>query len=250
MSESENTTHFGYQEVPVNEKAKHVAGVFNSVANKYDIMNDFMSFGIHRLWKRFVIDIACIAEGDQVLDLAGGTGDLALAFSKQVGDSGKVILSDINETMLEEGKKRLINKGAIHNVDVVQANAEELPFNDNQFDCVTMALGLRNVTHKDKALKSILRCLKPGGQLLVLELSKPTNPLFEKVYDQYSFNVIPKVGELITGDRDSYQYLVESIRKHPDQETLRNMMLEAGFALVDYHNLTGGIVAVHRGIKA
>ena len=249
MSQEKNTTYFGFKEVPVEEKANHIAGVFNSVASKYDIMNDVMSFGIHRLWKKFVIDLSCIGEGDQVLDLAGGTGDLALAFSKSVGDTGKVVLSDINETMLVEGKKRLIDKGAIHNVDIVQADAEELPFDDNQFDCVTMSLGLRNVTDKSKALKSILRCLKPGGQLLVLELSKPTNDLFAKIYDQYSFNVIPKMGKLITGDADSYQYLVESIRKHPDQDTLRSMMLAAGYKFVDYHNLTGGIVAVHRGIK-
>ncbi len=250
MNDNNKTTHFGFKDVPINEKVNHVAEVFHSVANKYDIMNDVMSMGIHRLWKKFVLDIACVREGDHILDLAGGTGDLALAFSKQVGNTGHVILSDINASMLEEGQNRLINKGAIHNTSVVQANAEQLPFADEQFNCITIAFGLRNVTDKSKALKSMLRCLKPGGQVLVLEFSKPTNALFEKVYDQYSFNVIPTMGKLITGDKDSYQYLVESIRKHPPQEELREMMIDAGYAHVDYHNLSGGIVAVHRGTKA
>lgn len=249
MNKEKQTTHFGFRKVPVNEKVKHVAGVFHSVANKYDIMNDVMSMGIHRLWKKFIIDIACVRKGDQILDLAGGTGDLALAFSKEVGDQGHVILSDINASMLAEGQDRLINKGAVHNTSVVQANAEQLPFADEQFNCITIAFGLRNVTDKDKALKSMLRCLKPGGQVLVLEFSKPTNPLFEKMYDQYSFNVIPTMGKFITGDAASYQYLVESIHKHPPQDELREMMLAAGYDHVDYHNLTGGIVAVHRGIK-
>ncbi|EDY85721.1 ubiquinone/menaquinone biosynthesis methyltransferase UbiE [gamma proteobacterium HTCC5015] len=243
------TTHFGYQQVDANEKAGRVAEVFHSVASKYDVMNDFMSMGIHRLWKRYTIDISGVRPGHKVLDLAGGTGDLAKAFSKKVGATGEVVLSDINASMLSEGRSRMLDAGVANNMRFVQANAEALPFPDNTFNCVTMAFGLRNVTDKDAALRSIYRVLKPGGRLLVLEFSRPTNSLFRKIYDEYSFRVIPKVGEAVTGDRDSYQYLVESIRMHPDQDTLKGMMEEAGFDRSDYINLTNGVVAIHRGFK-
>jgi len=246
----QKTTHFGYQEVPLSEKVNKVAGVFHSVAQSYDVMNDVMSFGIHRLWKRYTMDLSGVRSGQKVLDLAGGTGDLAAKFSKKVGRKGTVILSDINESMLQVGREKLDNQGLVNNIEYVIANAECLPFPDNYFDCITIAFGLRNVTDKDAALASMLRVLKPGGRLLVLEFSKPLQPWLATIYDQYSFKVIPKMGQLIAHDADSYQYLAESIRMHPDQETLKQMMLDVGFDKVEVHNLTGGIVAVHRGWKA
>lgn len=244
-----NTTHFGFEEVNVDDKANRVAGVFHSVASKYDIMNDLMSGGIHRLWKRFTIELSAVRKGHKVLDIAGGTGDLAYKFSKLVGDEGQVILSDINSSMLNVGRDRLIDKGVNKNVQYVQLDAQHIPFEDNSFDCVTIAFGLRNVTDKDLALRSILRVLKPGGRLLVLEFSKPRNKLLEKVYDEYSFRLLPAIGKLVTNDADSYRYLAESIRMHPDQHTLKGMMDEAGFIDTEYHNMTGGIVALHKGIK-
>ncbi len=249
MTTEKNTTHFGFEEVAVEDKAHRVAGVFHSVAAKYDLMNDLMSGGIHRLWKRFTIELSAVRPGHKVLDIAGGTGDLAYQFSKLVGDSGQVILSDINSSMLNVGRDRLIDRGVNQNVQYVQLDAQHIPFEDNSFDCVTIAFGLRNVTDKDLALRSILRVLKPGGRLLVLEFSKPGNPLLEKVYDEYSFRLLPFMGKVITNDADSYRYLAESIRMHPDQETLKTMMDDAGFANTQYHNMTGGIVALHKGIK-
>lgn len=243
------TTHFGYQNVAKEEKAARVADVFHSVAAKYDIMNDLMSGGVHRIWKQFTIEVSRARRGQRILDIAGGTGDLAAKFSKIVGPTGQVILADINNSMLNVGRDKLTDKGIVGNIDYVQANAECLPFPDNYFDCITIAFGLRNVTDKDKALRSMYRVLKPGGQLLVLEFSKPGNPLLAKVYDQYSFKVLPKMGELIANDSESYQYLAESIRMHPDQETLKGMMLDAGFDACEYHNLTGGVVALHKGQK-
>ncbi len=245
----EATTHFGYQTVATGEKAKKVAEVFHSVAARYDVMNDLMSFGIHRLWKRYTIEMAGVRPGQQVLDIAGGTGDLAKAFSKRVGPAGRVILSDINASMLGVGRDRLIDNGLTQNLEFVQANAECLPFADNTFDLLTISFGLRNVTDKDKALRSMFRVLKPGGRLLVLEFSKPVVEPLSKAYDAYSFSVLPALGQLITQDADSYRYLAESIRMHPDQETLKGMMGSAGFERTDYHNLTGGIVALHRGFK-
>lgn len=244
------TTHFGYQTIDSHEKQAKVAEVFTSVATKYDIMNDLMSFGIHRLWKRYAISLTGVRTGQQVLDIAGGTGDLAKAFSRAVGRTGKVVLSDINEAMLEVGRTRLINAGC-SNVDFVLANAETLtPFDDESFDLVTISFGLRNVTDKQKALESMHRVLKPGGRLLVLEFSKPVFEPLSKAYDLYSFTALPLMGKLVANDADSYQYLAESIRMHPDQTTLKAMMEQAGFVNCDYHNLTGGIVAVHRGFKA
>ena len=248
MAEKE-TTHFGYTTVEKSEKVDKVADVFHSVAAKYDLMNDLMSGGIHRLWKQFTIEASCARKGHKILDIAGGTGDLAAKFSKIVGDNGQVILADINNSMLCVGRDKLTDKGIMGNIDYVQANAECLPFPDNHFDCITIAFGLRNVTDKDMAMRSMYRILKPGGRLLVLEFSKPTNELLEKIYDGYSFNILPKIGELITNDSESYQYLAESIRMHPDQETLKDMMTEAGFDQCEYHNMTGGIVALHKGLK-
>lgn len=244
----EKTTHFGFQQVDVDQKQGLVKGVFDSVASKYDLMNDVMSLGTHRLWKNYTVASSNVSKGDKVLDIAGGTGDLAIKFRKKVGDSGKVILSDINGSMLEEGRKNLINHGVI-DVDFIQANAESLPFEDNTFDCVSIAFGLRNVTHKNIALKQMHRVLKKGGSLLVLEFSKVENEMLEKIYDAYSFNLIPKLGQFFANDEDSYQYLAESIRKHPDQETLKAMALDAGFGFCEYHNLSGGIVALHKAIK-
>lgn len=246
---SENKTHFGYQQVPIGEKAKRVADVFHSVADNYDIMNDVMSFGVHRLWKRFTLSQTGLKSGQKVLDLAGGTGDLAMKMSVMVGASGQVVLSDINGSMLRRGRERLIDNGIAGNVEYVQANAECLPFADNTFDCITIAFGLRNVTDKDKALRSMLRILKPGGRLLVLEFSKPVAPGLAPIYDTYSFKLLPLMGKYIAKDEESYQYLAESIRMHPDQETLKGMMEDAGFNKVKYHNLSGGIVALHKGYK-
>lgn len=243
-------THFGYKTVNKAEKQARVADVFTSVAKKYDIMNDLMSFGIHRLWKRYAISLSGVRAGQHVLDIAGGTGDLAKVFSREVGRNGKVVLSDINAAMLEVGRERLINAGC-NNVDFVLANAETLaPFDDNSFDLLTISFGLRNVTDKDAALKSMYRVLKPGGRLLILEFSKPVFEPLSKAYDLYSFTALPIMGKLIANDAESYQYLAESIRMHPDQQTLKQMMQQAGFENCDYHNLTAGIVAVHRGFKA
>ena len=248
-SEQEPITHFGYQNVPESQKANKVAEVFHSVAAKYDLMNDLMSAGVHRLWKRFTIELSGVRSGNRVLDIAGGTGDLTKQFSRLVGASGEVVLADINASMLKVGRDRLLDLGVAGNVKFVQADAEKLPFPDNHFDVVTIAFGLRNVTHKEDALRSMLRVLKPGGRLLVLEFSKPANPLLSKAYDTYSFSLLPMMGKLITNDAESYRYLAESIRMHPDQETLKGMMADAGFERVSYHNMTGGIVALHRGIK-
>ncbi len=252
MPESEsssNATHFGYKTVDSDKKADMVAGVFHSVAGKYDVMNDLMSAGIHRIWKRFTIELSGARSGHHILDIAGGTGDLAAKFSKIVGPEGRVVLADINESMLRVGRDKLTDLGLVTNIDYTQANAECLPFPDNTFDCITIAFGLRNVTDKDAALRSMLRVLKPSGRLLVLEFSKPNNELLGKAYDTYSFKLLPLIGKWVASDEDSYRYLAESIRMHPNQETLKDMMAEAGFARCEYHNMTGGIVAVHKGIK-
>ncbi len=247
---NDNTTDFGFTRVDRDAKAGMVRGVFDSVASRYDLMNDLMSGGIHRLWKRFTIELCAVRPGQTILDIAGGTGDLAARFSRLVGQDGKVILADINAAMLEVGRDRLIDKGASDNIEVVQADAQYLPFADNSIDCITIAFGLRNVTDKAIALQSMLRVLRPGGRLLVLEFSKPTSPLLGKIYDQYSFQILPAMGRLVAQDADSYRYLAESIRTHPDQETLLGMMEDAGFVESRYHNMTGGIVAVHQGFKA
>jgi len=243
------STHFGYKTVAAKEKVNLVAGVFHSVAAKYDLINDLMSGGVHRLWKRFTIELSGVRPGNRVLDIAGGTGDLAAKFSRIVGSTGHVVLADINDSMLKVGRDKLIDHGLVNNIDYVQANAECLPFPDNYFDCVTIAFGLRNVTDKDAALRSMLRVLKPGGRLLVLEFSKPQNELLGKAYDLYSFKVLPLMGKLVANDAESYQYLAESIRMHPDQPTLKGMMETAGFARCEFYNMTGGIVALHRGVK-
>ena len=243
------TTHFGYQQVPVDEKVRKVAGVFDSVAGKYDLMNDLLSFGIHRWWKRFALNLTGVKAGQRALDLAGGTGDLAGRLTSLVGPKGLVVLADINASMLAEGRRRLIDAGQVGNIVYVQADAEALPFPDNTFDCITIAFGLRNVTHKDKALVAMQRALRPGGCAVILEFSHPIAPGLKPVYDLYSFAVMPLVGKLVAHDSDSYRYLAESIRLHPDQETLRQMMAQAGFERCEYFNLTGGIVAAHRGYK-
>lgn len=245
----EQFTHFGFQNVRAEEKASKVADVFHSVASKYDVMNDLMSFGVHRIWKRLAIESSGVRPGYKVLDIAGGTGDLTMQFSKRVGEQGQVILADINSSMLNVGRDRLVDQGYGSNIQFVQANAEELPFPDNYFNCVSIAFGLRNVTDKDKALRSMTRVLKPGGRLLVLEFSKPNNELLSKIYDKYSFTALPLMGKLITNDSESYKYLAESIRMHPDQETLKAMMTAAGLVNCRYQNMTGGIVAMHTGIK-
>ncbi|TVQ69793.1 MAG: bifunctional demethylmenaquinone methyltransferase/2-methoxy-6-polyprenyl-1,4-benzoquinol methylase UbiE [Oceanospirillales bacterium] len=251
MSEKpqDNTTHFGFREIPVEEKVRHVADVFHSVAGKYDLMNDLMSGGVHRLWKRITIERSGVRAGQSVLDIAGGTGDLTRKFSRLVGPTGKVVLADINDSMLKVGRDKLINSGTAGNVEYVQANAEALPFADNTFDIITIAFGLRNVTDKDAALRSMQRVLKPGGKLMVLEFSKTQNIALTKIYDFYSFNILPQMGKLIANDSESYRYLAESIRMHPDQETLKDMMEEAGLVNCRYENMTGGVVALHTGIK-
>jgi len=249
LGQSEDTTDFGFRKVEKDKKKELVAGVFHSVAGKYDLMNDLMSFGIHRIWKRFTIDCSGVRQGQKVLDLAGGTGDLTAKFSRLVGEKGQVVLADINDSMLKMGRVKLQDLGLINNINYVQANAEALPFPDNYFDCITISFGLRNVTDKAKALRSMYRVLKPGGRLLVLEFSKPQYSLLNKAYDLYSFHILPKIGRAIVQDPESYRYLAESIRMHPDQNTLKGMMEEAGFDEVSYYNLTGGIVALHRGYK-
>jgi len=240
------TTHFGFETVDESEKAKKVAGVFTSVASKYDIMNDLMSGGLHRLWKRFAIGVSGVRHGQRVLDVAGGSADLSRLFLKEVGETGSVVLTDINNAMLRVGRDRLLDDGIA--TPVTQCDAEHLPFPDNYFDCVSIAFGLRNVTHKDAALREMHRVLKPGGRVIVLEFSKVAKPL-EKAYDLYSLKLLPKMGELIANDADSYRYLAESIRMHPGQEELKQMMIDAGLERVEYFNLTGGVVAVHRGYK-
>jgi demethylmenaquinone methyltransferase/2-methoxy-6-polyprenyl-1,4-benzoquinol methylase len=241
-----STTHFGFKTVDEKDKAKHVRGVFDSVASKYDVMNDLMSMGLHRVWKAYTVQVANLKEGDQVLDIAGGTGDLSMAFAKKVGATGRVVHTDINEAMLSTGRDRLVDQGLA--LPTLVCDAEKLPFPDGHFNVVSVAFGLRNMTHKDVALKEMCRVLKPGGKLLVLEFSKVAKPL-EKVYDWYSFNILPQLGKLVAGDADSYRYLAESIRMHPSQEDLKTLMKNAGFGHVDFHNLSAGVVALHMGIK-
>jgi len=240
------TTHFGFESVEETEKARRVRGVFDSVASRYDLMNDLMSVGLHRAWKAYTVMVANVQPGQQVLDIAGGTGDLAKAFAQRVGSSGQVVLSDINEAMLRTGRDRLLDEGCALNSIV--CDAEHLPFGDASFDLVSVAFGLRNMTHKEVALTEMNRVLKPGGKLLVLEFSRVAKPL-EKAYDWYSFKVLPRIGQWVAGDADSYRYLAESIRMHPGQEDLKQLMRASGFGHVDYHNLTGGMVALHVGIK-
>ncbi len=247
-SGDDNTTHFGYKTVAADDKAGMVRGVFDSVAENYDVMNDLMSAGLHRLWKRFTIDQAAARPGHIILDLAGGTGDLAREFCRKVGKQGHVVLADINAAMLQQGRRNLVDAGVAGNLSITQLDAEALPFADSSFDCITMAFGLRNVTDKDAALRSMLRVLKPGGKAMVLEFSRP-NDAIKPAYDMYSFKVLPTLGKLVANDADSYQYLAESIRMHPDQETLKSMMEDAGFERCRYHNLAAGIVALHIGYR-
>jgi len=247
--DSDQTTHFGFRQVPKNEKARLVRNVFDSVADQYDLMNDMMSFGAHRLWKRLTVFLSQVRYGERVLDLAGGTGDLTRLFHSRVGDKGEVILADINASMLRRGRDRLTDEGLVSGIRYIQVDAQWLPFADESFDCITIGFGLRNVTDKDKALASMYRVLKPGGRVLILEFSKPTNALFSKIYDLYSFKMLPMMGRLIAGDPDSYRYLAESIRMHPDQDTLKGMMAKVGFSRIEYFNLTQGVVAIHRGYK-
>lgn len=247
--EQDKNTDFGFEQVAWQDKARRVRGVFDSVASRYDVMNDLMSGGAHRLWKRYVLSLTNLKPGDRALDVAGGTGDLSIGMSRQVGPTGLVLLTDINAAMLAAGRDRLINRGLVQNIECLQANAECLPFADASFDCVTIGFGLRNVTDKARALRSMQRVLKPGGQLLVLEFSKPVSPALGELYDLYSFKVLPQLGRWVARDADSYRYLAESIRRHPDQETLLAMMQDAGLADCRYYNLTGGIVAVHRGFR-
>ena len=245
---ADDTTHFGYETVDIEDKASRVRGVFDSVAGNYDLMNDLMSAGIHRIWKRHTVAAAAVRPGMHILDLAGGTGDLAMAFAEKVGESGHVVLADINAAMLEQGRDRLLDAGISGNVDIAQCDAEALPFADNSFDLVTIAFGLRNVTRKEQALAEMYRVLRPGGRLFVLEFSKP-DPLLRPAYDLFSFSVLPTLGKLVANDADSYRYLAESIRMHPDQDTLKGMFEVAGFERCRYENLTGGIAALHIGSK-
>jgi demethylmenaquinone methyltransferase/2-methoxy-6-polyprenyl-1,4-benzoquinol methylase len=249
MTDPKQTVDFGFEKVPLAEKAERVRSVFASVAGKYDLMNDLMSFGAHRLWKQFTVSLSGLRHGQAALDVAGGTGDLAIGLLRQVGKQGRVVLSDINWTMLERGRDRLLDAGCAGNIQCVVADAERLPFKDGSFDCLTIGFGLRNVTDKAAALRSMFRVLRPGGQLLVLEFSTPAAPGLKPLVDAYTFNVLPRLGRLVARDAASYRYLAESIRLHPNQETLLEMMREAGFQQARYHNLTGGIVAVHRGYK-
>ncbi|MBS3803459.1 MAG: bifunctional demethylmenaquinone methyltransferase/2-methoxy-6-polyprenyl-1,4-benzoquinol methylase UbiE [Oleiphilaceae bacterium] len=245
----DDNTHFGFRKVAKSQKAGQVADVFHSVAGKYDLMNDLMSMGVHRLWKRFTIESSGVRRGHRVLDIAGGTGDLTMKFSDLVGPEGQVVLADINASMLEVGRGRLLDRGYAGNIEYVQADAEHLPFPDNSFNAVSIAFGLRNVTDKDQALRDMTRVLKPGGKLLILEFSKPANAVLSKAYDLYSFNALPFIGQLVAGDASSYRYLAESIRMHPDQNTLKAMMENAGLVNCKYHDMTGGVVALHLGIK-
>ncbi len=249
MTESRDETHFGFRKVPKAEKATLVKGVFDSVASRYDLMNDLMSFGIHRLWKRFAVALSGVRAGHRVLDLAAGTGDLSHHFAGRVGPTGLVVMTDINENMLRVGRDRMLDLGHAGNIQFAQVNAERLPFPDDSFDCITIGFGLRNVTDKEKALRAMYAALKPGGRALVLEFSHPVSLPLRKVYDLYSFTLLPKLGKAVVDDEESYRYLAESIRMHPDQETLKAMMEDAGFERCDYHNLTGGVVAIHRGFK-
>lgn len=246
-TEQSDTTHFGYQDVAVGDKTRMVHDVFESVASKYDLMNDLMSLGIHRLWKRHFIAISGIQPGQRVLDLAGGTGDIAALMSKQVGSGGSVVLSDINDAMLTVGRQRMEDRGIVGNIEYSLANAEKLPFADGEFDAVTIAFGLRNVTDQNAALKEMFRVLKAGGRAMILEFSKVEFEGLKKIYDTYSFSILPRLGKVIADDEDSYRYLAESIRKHPDQDKLAGMMEDAGFSNVTYQNMTGGIVAIHSG---
>jgi demethylmenaquinone methyltransferase/2-methoxy-6-polyprenyl-1,4-benzoquinol methylase len=247
-SPNDDTTHFGYKSVSADDKADMVRGVFDSVASRYDVMNDLMSAGLHRVWKRYTIGRAAVKPGNVVLDLAGGTGDLAKAFARQVGKDGHVVLADINAAMLEQGRRRLVDAGVSGNVTIAQVDAQNLPFESGTFNCITMAFGLRNVTAKEAALASMLRVLKPGGKAMILEFSKPHEAI-KPAYDLYSFKVLPTLGKLVADDSDSYQYLAESIRMHPDQDTLKSMMEDAGFERCRFHNLAGGIVALHIGYR-
>jgi demethylmenaquinone methyltransferase/2-methoxy-6-polyprenyl-1,4-benzoquinol methylase len=249
MTDRKKTTHFGFDSVAWDDKEKKVGAVFESVAKNYDLMNDLMSMGIHHLWKRFTIELSQVREGQTVLDLAGGSGDLTRLLCKKVGAKGKVILADINAAMLAVGRNRLLDEGLYNNIDFVQANAQALPFADNSVHCITMGFGLRNVTDKDEALRSMYRVCKPGGKLMVLEFSTPTFPGLKPVYDWYSFNILPKLGQLFAKDEASYRYLAESIRMHPSQEGLKKMIEQAGFEDCHYHNLSGGIVALHIAYK-
>jgi demethylmenaquinone methyltransferase/2-methoxy-6-polyprenyl-1,4-benzoquinol methylase len=247
---TEKTTHFGYREVAVNEKAGLVREVFESVAGNYDLMNDLMSLGVHRAWKQDFSARSGVLPGDSVLDLAGGTGDIAALMSKRVGANGRVVLTDINEAMLDVGRQRMEDKGIAGNIEYALVNAEHLPFSDSEFDAVTIAFGLRNVTNKDAALREMFRVLKPGGRVLILEFSEVQAEPLKKIYDTWSFGVLPVLGKFVANDEESYRYLAESIRKHPPQEELADMMREAGFSMVSYRNLTGGIVAIHSGVHA
>jgi demethylmenaquinone methyltransferase/2-methoxy-6-polyprenyl-1,4-benzoquinol methylase len=244
-----DSTHFGFETISAQEKAGRVKAVFDSVATRYDLMNDLMSFGIHRIWKRFAVELAGIRRGQRILDLASGTGDLAARFAGLVGPDGLVVMTDINAAMLNQGRIRMADNGLVGNLAYTQVNAEHIPFPDNSFDCITIAFGLRNVTDKQQALNEMQRVLKPGGRVLVLEFSHPQGKPLKTVYDLYSFKLLPKIGKMVANDEESYRYLAESIRMHPDQETLKEMMEQAGLERCDYHNLTGGIVAVHRGFK-
>lgn len=244
-----HTTDFGYQKVPTDEKAERVRAVFDSVASRYDLMNDLMSLGIHRIWKRTAVELAGVRPGQKVLDLASGSGDLAARFAGLVGPDGLVVMSDINAAMLEQGRSRMVDRGLIGNIEYTQLNAEAIPFPENSFHCITIGFGLRNVTDKQKALHAMYQALKPGGRVLILEFSHPRNKPLKAVYDLYSLQLLPLMGRLVTNDAASYRYLAESIRVHPDQETLKTMLEQAGFERCDYHNLSGGIVAVHRGFK-